>query len=124
MVLVRNKAFGFLFWLVAFVAVVAGAVAGGKIGNGGAPEFGDGSGASASSHLIFAIGGAFFCGGGVLAIFAGAWMAMWALDRRAHPRLVDVTNGSSLDDFDFDAMDFDVAEADHDRLEAFIASRR
>lgn len=108
--LVHNRGFAALYWVVAFAATVFGAIVGAKWANADAPEFGDGSGASASSHLLFGIGGVMLGALVVLAIFAGGWIALWAVDRRTHPEVDDRDDYDTLDDLD---DDFDEAERSH-----------
>lgn len=108
--LVHNRVFAALYWVVAFAATIFGAIVGAKRANEDAPEFGDGSGASASSHLLFGIGGVMLGALVVLAIFAGVWMALWAADRRSHPEVDDRDDYDTLADLD---DDFDEAERDH-----------
>lgn len=108
--LVHNKAFALGYWILAFVAIVGGVIVGGKISNGSAPEFGDDSGTSVGSHVLFSLGGAVIGALAVAALFAGVWMALWAADRRAHPEVDDREDFDSLDDLD---DDFDEAERRH-----------
>lgn len=94
--LVHQRGFALIFWVVAFLAGVAGLVFGAKVGYASAPEFSEGSGAGAGSQLLTALVGAALGAAVVWALFAGVWMALWALDRRAHP---------NDDDYEYDTLD-------------------
>ena len=92
----HQRAFALIFWVVAFLAGVAGLVFGAKAGYASAPEFSEGSGAGAGSQLLTAVVGAALGAAVVWALFAGVWMALWALDRRANPH---------DDDYEYDTLD-------------------
>lgn len=105
--LIHRKAFAVVYWLVGFAATVLAIVFGAKAGAGAAPEFGDGSGTSVGSQILFGLGGAILAGLAVAALFSGVWMALWAADRRSNPAVDDRDDYDSLDDLD---DDFDEAE--------------
>ena len=87
--LIHRKGFAVVYWVVAFPATVLAIIAGARSGAGAAPEFSDGSGTSVGSQILFGLGGAVLGGLLVAAIFAGVWIGLWALDRRANPEFDD-----------------------------------
>lgn len=107
--LIHRKGFALVYWVVAFLATVLAIIAGARSGAGAAPEFSDGSGTSVGSQILFGLGGAVLGGLLVAAIFAGVWIGLWALDRRANPEFDDRDDYDTLDDLD---DDFDEAERD------------
>lgn len=111
--IIHRRGFAVAYWVVAFLAMVGGLIIGGKAGHGGAPSFGDDAGASGASSLLFAIGGGLLGALAALAVFAGLWLGLWALERRNNP-MSDDEEYASLDDLEDLGSDDDDEGEDHD----------
>ncbi|NHN56660.1 hypothetical protein G9U51_12800 [Calidifontibacter sp. DB0510] len=109
--MVRNKAAAAIYWVIALLLSVVAGVGGAAWGNSMAPTFANedkgGQPATSASRLLFSVFGGLLCGLGVLAVFAGIWLALWVRQRRADA----ATAEDDYDDYDHDA---DLFEDDED----------
>lgn len=118
MSLIHRRLFAVAYWLVALVATVVAAVAGGKAGGSSAPAFDGGKDASAGSQILFAVGSAVLGGLVVLAAFAGIWLLLWMLERRANPDRHGADDDIEYDDA-FDEVDDDGTPTAHGSFRFF-----
>ncbi|CAG7574178.1 hypothetical protein FB554_2346 [Barrientosiimonas humi] len=100
--LLNRRPVAIAYWFVAAVLSVFAGVAAANAAVGFAPETTDelGEPTTNGAQILYGLVGFALGMLGAIAVFAGVWLALWALERRSHPQVEEWDESDDEDDFD------------------------